>query len=305
MATISADSASARSLGEREPIDPSWWQVIKTTVTDWQEDKATRLAAALAYYTLFSIAPLLLVVTAVAGFAFGDEAVSGQLDQQLQSFMGEDGAAVVEEMVARARKPASGIAASLIGMGLLVWGATGVFSELKDALNTIWEVEPQPNRGWMATIKDRLLSFAMVLSVGFLLLVSLVVSTALSAAEGVMGNLIPGPDILVHLANGLVSLVVIAVLFALIFRYLPDVHVPWRHVWLGALVTAILFTAGKFLFGLYLGRGAIGTTYGAAGSVVVVLLWAYYSSLILFLGAEFTQAHARAFGSRAKTADQG
>ena len=302
MSTMHTATQGTPALGDRGTVPWSWWQILKTTVADWQEDKATQLAAALAYYTLFSIAPLLLVATAVAGFAFGDEAVSGQLDQQLQSFLGADGAKMVEEMIASARKPESGVLASVIGVAVLLWGASGVFTQLKDALNTIWEVPAKPGRGWLMTIKDRVLSFAMVLSIGFLLLVSLLMSTALEAAQKWLGNLIPGPDALISVANEIASLLVVALLFALIFRYLPDVRVPWRHVWLGALATAVLFTLGKFLFGLYLGRGAIGSNYGPAGSVIVILLWAYYSSLILFLGAEFTQAHARAAGEEPKTA---
>jgi len=280
-----------------------WWQVLKTTFSDFQEDKATRLAAALAYYTIFSIAPLLLIVLAVAGFVFGEEAVSARMDEEMRGFVGESGAQVLQDMVAHARKPGAGILASTIGVVLLIFGATGVFAQLKDALNTIWEVEPAPGRGWWRTIRDRVLSFAMVLCIGFILLVSLVVSAALAAAQEWMGNLIPGPDAVVHVLNYVASLLVIALLFALIFKYLPDAQVAWRHVWLGALATAALFTLGKLAFGLYLGQGTIGSTYGAAGSVIVVLLWAYYSAVILFLGAEFTQAHARSSGAAIQPAE--
>ena len=284
-----------------------WWQVVKLTIADWQEDNATRLAAALAYYTLFSIAPLLLVVVAVTGFALGEEAVSGELHTQLQSFLGDDGATLVEEMIARARNPGAGIFASVTGMAALLFGASGAFSQLKDALNTIWEVPPTATGGWWGTIRSRFLSFAMVLCIGFLLLVSLVVSAGLHAAEGMIGNIIPGPDVIVHLANLAISGLIIGALFALILKYLPDAKIPWRHVWRGAALAAVLFTIGKYLFGLYLGRGTISSTYGAAGSVVVLLLWTYYSALILFLGAEFTQAHARIFGgldNLAKTPEQ-
>jgi membrane protein len=272
--------------------------VLRTTFSDWSEDKAPRLGAALAYYTIFSIAPLLLICVAVAGLAMGQEAAVGRLHDEMAGFVGDEGAAAMEEMIAGARRPGSGIVASVIGVVALLFGASGVFRQLKGALNTIWEVEPAPGRGWLRAIKDQFLSFAMVLCISFLLLVSLVVSTALSFVEEWMGNVIPGPDVVLHVVNLAVSFGVVSLLFALIFKYLPDVKVAWKDVWLGAMATAALFVIGKYLFGLYLGRGTIGSTYGAAGAVIVILLWAYYSSQILFLGAEFTQAHARAFGRR-------
>jgi membrane protein len=277
----------------REPINGGWWQVLKTAITDWQQDKAPLLAAALAFYTLFSVAPLLLIVTVILSQIFGEQAVTGQLFQELQGFLGNDGAQLVQDMVIRARAYGSGVTASIVGIVTLVVGATGVFAQLKDALNTIWTVPPSKTPGWLATIQERVLSFAMVLCIGFLLLVSLIINAALAAAQAWAGDLIPGPDAVVHMANSVVSLFVTAVLFALLFKYLPDVKVAWKNVWLGALVTASLFTVGKFLFGLYLGSGTIGTTYGAAGSVVIILLWAYYASMIFLLGAEFTQAHSR------------
>lgn len=280
----------------------AWWQVLKTTFADWSEDKAPRLGAALSYYTIFSLAPLLLLALAIAAFVFGEDAARGRIDQELQGFLGTEGAAAVQEMITHARKPGAGLMASTIGIVFLLFGASGVFAQLKDALNTIWEVAPKPGRGWLRTVKDRFLSFAMVLCIGFLLLVSLVVSTALSAVASWTRDVLPGPDVLFHVANALVSLAIITMLFALIFKYLPDVKIAWKDVWLGAVATAVLFTAGKFLFGLYLGRGTIGSTYGAAGAVIVVLLWAYYSSQILFLGAEFTQAYAKSFGSRIEPA---
>lgn len=281
---------------ETAPVALGWWWVLKTTFSDWQQDQATRLSAALAYYTVFSLAPLLLVVIAVIGWLFGEQAIRGELDQQLVGFVGADAATLISDLVARAARPKEGILASTIGVVMLLMGATGVFTELKEALNAIWDVKVIPERRLVGTFRSRLLSFAMLLSIGFLLLVSLAVSAVLSAIQKRFGEWIGGPETLMFVAHSLTSLVVITTLFALILRFLPDIRLPWKHIATGALFTAILFTVGKFLFGLYLGRGTIGSTYGAAGTVVVILLWAYYSSLIFFLGAEFTQAHARAFG---------
>lgn len=277
-----------------------WWQVFKIAVLDWQKDKVTQLAAALAYYTLFSFAPLLLVLIAVAGTLFGDKAVAGHLYQELRGFLGKEGAAFVQEMVARANQPGAGTTASLISIAMLLYGASNVFSQLKEAMDTIWDVGPHQTAGLWNTIKYYLLSFGMVLSVGFVLLVSMVLHTILATAQKWLEGSVPGTFSIAYISEMLGSLVVTTLLFALMLKYLPDTHVAWRHVWLGAFFTAVLFAIGKFLFGWYLSRGTIGSTYGAAGSVIVVLLWAYYSSLIFLFGAEFTHAHARVFGKGEK-----
>jgi membrane protein len=288
--------AKLRASGNRRTA--SWWRLLKTAASDWSEDKAPRLGAALAYYTVFSIAPLLVIAIGIAGFFFGADAVQSKLDEQLQGFLGRQGAEGVQAMIAAASKPRTGGFATVLGVAALVVGASGVFVQMKDALNTIWEVEPKRGQGIWGMVRDRLLSFAMVLAIGFLLLVTLFVSATLAALTNSLRDFIPGPDIVAHGLDLGVSLAVVTLLFALIFKYLPDAKVAWSDVWLGAAVTAVLFTIGKYAIGMYLGTASVGSAYGAAGSLVIVLLWAYYSSQILFFGAELTQAYARMFGSR-------
>ena len=278
------------------------WTLVKATFSDWTEDKASRLAAALAYYTVFSIAPLLIIVIAVAGRFFGDDAVRGEVATQIQGLIGnEDAAQMIEDMVAAARKPTTSTVATIIGVITLFLGASGLFGQLQDALNTIWEVAPKPGRGWLATIKDRFLSFTMVLGIGFLLLVSLILSATLSAVSGWLGS--DEESVVWQVFNFLISFGVITLLFAMIYKILPDVKIAWSDVWIGAAATALLFTLGKFLIGLYLGRSGISSTFGAAGSLVLILIWVYYSAQILFLGAEFTQVYATKYGSRIEPAD--
>ncbi|MEX0713274.1 MAG: YihY/virulence factor BrkB family protein [Pirellulales bacterium] len=280
----------------------SWWGLIQETYHDWLADKAPRLGAALAYYTVFSLAPILVIVLGVVGLVYGADAAQGEIHQHLAGFLGQDAAKGVEEMIAAARKPMSGTVAIVLGVGALLFGASGVFGQLKDAMNTIWEVEPKPGRGIWGTIKDRFLSFAMVLGVGFLLLVSLALSTALATMGRFAGSVIPLPEVVMHALNLAVSFGVITLLFAMIFKLLPDVDIAWSDVWVGAAATALLFTIGKYVFGLYLGQASVASSYGAAGSLIVVMLWAYYSAQILFFGAEFTQVYARAYGSRIRPA---
>lgn len=274
------------------------WFLIKETFSEWSEDKVTRLAAALSYFTVFSLAPFLLIIIAVAGFFWGQEAVQGEVVGQIGGLVGEEGAQLVEAMLAAAYDPGASLIATGFSIGLLLFGASGLFGQLQDALNVIWEVQPKPGRGILATIKDRFISFTMVLGVAFLLLVSLVLSAALAALQRYFGGLIPVPEIIVQIVNLAISLGVITLLFALMFKILPDAEIAWSDVWLGALVTAVLFTIGKELIGLYLGQAAVGSAYGAAGSLVIILLWVFYSAQILFLGAEFTQVYANHFGSR-------
>ena len=274
----------------------SWWQVLRITVADFRADRASQMAAALAYYTLFSIAPLLLVVVAVAGALLGDKAVVGHLDEELRGFVGQEGAALLQEMVALARRRGGGGIASVLSVLLLLYGASSVFSQLKVALNNIWDIEPRKSARLWYTVKYYLFSFGMVLSVGFVLLVSLILHAILAAMQNWVEGSVPLAVRTAYLWEIAGSILVTSLLFALILKFLPDTHVPWKNVWLGAFVTAVLFTIGKWLFGLYLSHSAIGSSYGAAGSVIVVLLWAYYSALIFLLGAEFTQAQARVFG---------
>jgi membrane protein len=272
--------------------------LVKTTFSEWQEDKAARLAAALAYYTAFSLGPLLLIAISVAGLVFGREAAQGQVVAQMQGLLGEEGAQVIQTAIENASQPSASIVSTLIGLGLLLLGAAGLFGQLQDALNTIWEVQPKPGRGFMGMVKDRFLSFTAVLGTGFLLLVSLVISAGLTAVNTWMADRLPGGALLWQVINQVVSVAVVTLLFALIFKVLPDAEISWRDVWLGAFVTAVLFTIGKYALGLYLGRASVGSAYGAAGSLLVVLVWVYYSAQILFMGAEFTQVYANRFGSR-------
>jgi membrane protein len=272
--------------------------LVKETFREWSEDKVSRLAAALAYYTIFSLAPFLVIVIAVAGFFFGQQAVEGQIVGQIEGLVGTEGAQMIETMIAAAWEPGTGIIATVLSVILLIIGAAGLFGQLQDALNVIWEVQPKPDRGIKDVIRDRFLSFTMVLGVGFLLLVSLVLSAALNVIGQWFTDLLPQATILVQVINLVLSLAIITLLFAMIYKILPDVVIGWRDVWLGAAVTAVLFVIGKELIGFYLGRAAVASAYGAAGSLVVLLLWVFYSAQILFLGAEFTQVYARKHGSK-------
>ena len=258
------------------------FDLLKTAWSEFVADKAQRLAAALAYYTLFSIAPLLLIAIAIAGLVFGRGHAQAQIVAQLRMLTGPAGSKAIEEMLISAAKPKAATLAIVIGFATLLFGAAGVFGQLKDALNTIWNVPEKQSRGIMAMLKDQFLSFGMVFGVGFLLLVSLVIDAVLSALDATLWQ----PIQLV------VSFAVVTVLFAMIFRFVPDVRVEWRDVWFGSAFTAILFVLGKFALGLYLGKSAIGSSYGAAGSLVVLLVWIFWSANILFFGAEFTQVYA-------------
>jgi len=270
------------------------WNLVKESFSEWSEDNVTRLAAALSYYTAFAIAPLLVIAIAIAGFFFGREAASNQIGQQVSGLLGQTAGNAVNEMVQRASaNQGAGVAAAIIGIVTLLFGASGVFGELQSSLNTIWEVAPKPNQGILATIRQRFFSFAMVLGVGFLLLVSL----AISAALGAIGQYLGGsePTLIWKAINFAISFAVTTLLFALIYKVLPDVQIRWSDVWIGAVVTALLFTIGKAALGWYLGRSSTTSTYGAAGSFVALLLWVYYSAQILFLGAEFTHVWANRY----------
>src|SRR6266545_1853556 len=275
----------------------SFFSLLKEAFREWQNDEALQLGAALAYYTIFSLAPLLLVVIALAGLAFGREAVQGQLVGQLQGLVGRQGGVAIQTMVANAGQHGAGVWATLIAFVTILFGSTGVFTQLQTSLNHIWNVKPKPGQGIKGLLRARAAAFGMLLGIGFHLLVSLVVSAALTAVGTYLTGLLPGAEVVLQVLNFLVSLAVITVLFAMIFRFLPDVKITWRDVWLGAGVTALLFTIGKSLIGLYLGNSSVASVYGAAGSLVILLLWTYYSSQILFFGAELTEVWARRRGS--------
>lgn len=275
----------------------SAFNIIKGTATEFGEDNVLRLSAALAYYAIFSIGPLLAIVVGLAGLAFGHDSVRQQIHHALQGMLGENSAKTVDSMMA-ARSHTGSLITTIVGIVALLFGAAGVFGQLQDSLNTIWEVKAKPHAGMWALVRNRFLSFSMVLGVGFLLLVSLALSTAIAALTGALNRMIPMGNVVGHIVDFVVSFGIITLLFAMIFKFLPDVKIPWRKVWVGAIGTAFLFTLGKFLLGLYLGKQSTSSSYGAAGSVIVILMWIYYASVILFFGAEFTQVYAKATGAQ-------
>jgi membrane protein len=266
--------------------------ILKTTFVAWNKHEAPRLGASLAFYTILSLSPLVIIVVALGGFIFSRSTAQTHILSEVQGMIGPDGGKAVASMLANAQKPAAGMLGTVVGLLSLLFGASGVFTELRSALNLIWEVKPEATAGVMALLRERFFSFGMVLSIGFLLLVSLVVSTVLAAAGKFFGGLLPIPSPVLAVFNFLISYIGVAVLFALIFKFVPEAKVRWHNVWLGACVTAIFFTIGKTLIGLYLGKSSVGSTYGAAGSVIVVIVWVYYSAQIFFFGAEFTHAYA-------------
>ncbi|WP_454752033.1 YihY/virulence factor BrkB family protein [Cupriavidus necator] len=279
------------------------FELLRDTVSAWIDDYAPSMGAALAYYTVFSIAPLLLIVISVAGVVFGAEAACGEVVAQLQGLLGPDGAKTIETMLLAVSEPAASTLTAVLGVFVLLVGATTVFAELQSALDRIWRVpERRKISGILALLRARLLSFGMILGIGFLLVVSLVLSAAISALNRLWGPLFGAEELIGHLLDMIVSLVLITVVFAMIYKIMPRVKVRWPDVWLGAAVTALLFTLGKFLIGLYIGKSGVANGYGAAGSLVVVLLWVYYSAQIFLLGAEFTWQYARRFGSRRQEA---
>ena len=278
-----------------------WWTLFKRALAGWWNDNVPRLGASLAYYTLFAIAPILLVAIAIAGLVFGPEAVRGEITGQIRGMVGEEGARTVQGMLEGASRRESGILATAIGVVTFILTSTGAFLELQTALNNIWRVKPKENVNLRSFLVDRLKGFALVVGVGFLLLVSLVVSAGLAALGKYIGGLLPGWVALLQVLNVLVSFGVITLLFAMVYKVLPDVRLQWRHVWVGAATTAGLFTLGKFLIGLYLGTTSTTSTYGAAGSVIVVLLWVYYASQIVLLGAEFTRVYTESTGELVAT----
>lgn len=275
------------------------WALLKKVVTSWLDDYAPSMGAALAYYTLFSLAPLLLIVISVAGLVFGQDAARGEIESQLRGLMGEQGASAVQALLASVDKPTEGVTATVVGIVLLLVGATTVFGELQDALDRIWRAPIQDRSGgWLALIRARLLSFGMILAIGFLLMVSLILSAVLSIVEHWWSTLYGGWLFIANLVNGIAGFFLIAAMFALIYKIMPRVRVQWRDVWIGAVFTALLFTLGKALIGFYIGRSGVVSGFGAAGSLVVVLLWVYYSAQIFLIGAEFTWVYANTWGSR-------
>jgi len=282
--------AAERARGRVASAGQAGFRLLRQAALAWWRDDVPRLGAALSYYTVFSLAPVLIVSVAVAGLVFGTDVASAAIVHQLGGLMGPEGASVIETLIERAAlRPEAGWVATVIGVVTILIGASGAFSELKHALNRIWDVEAPPSGGVLLLLRTRLASFSMVLAIGFLLLVSLVISAGLSALDELAGSAGDALQPLFSLLNLLISLGVVTLLFALIFRVLPDRRVDWRDIWPGAATAAVLFVIGKTLIGLYLGNTAVASVYGAASSVVVLLVWVYYSTQIMFLGAELTE----------------
>jgi len=275
----------------------TWWTLVKASVSSWLDDYAPSMGAALSYYTVFSLAPLLLIVVSVAGLVFGEDAVRGELFAQLQGLMGADAAKAIQDLLASVNKPAHGIVGTLVGVALLVFGATTVFGELQDALDRIWRAPARKKGGLWSLLRARLLSFGMILGLAFLLMVSLVLGAAISALGKWWGPAFGGWETLLQIVNLLVGFGLTTLVFAMIYKLMPRVKVEWHDVWLGALVTSLLFTIGKFLIGLYIGKSGVASGFGAAGSLIVVFIWVYYSAQIFLLGAEFTWVYAKTLGS--------
>lgn len=264
------------------------WALLKRTFSAWNEHDAFTLSAAVAFYTILSLAPLVILLTSLVAIVFGHSSAINQIIDRLQSLIGRNGAEMVRTMVDHAQEPSAGIFASVVGIVTLLFSASGVFNELRLALNKMWDIRPPDGDGIMAFLKDRIVAIGMVLAFGFLLLLSLFVSIALVAMRKLAGNVVPTPDYAIGIINIVFSIVSIAVVFALVLKYVPQTSVRWRPVWIGAAVTSVLFTLGKYLIAIYLGRAAFGSAYGVAGSFIGITIWVYYSALIFFFGAEFT-----------------
>lgn len=276
------------------------WKLLMKVYNDWSDDKASRLAAALAFYTILSLAPILVIVIAIAGFAFGAPVVREEIANAIQNLVGRDGADAIKMVMENAAMPGHNTIAETAGLLVLIFGAAEVFIQLKDSLNDVWDVKPRFDQGILGTIREYFFSLSMVVGIGFLLLVSLVVSAALSAFGVFIGAHLPHNDILLRIINFSISFAVTTFIFALTYKVVPDARIAWSDVWIGAGVTALLFIVGKFLIGLYIFYSAEGLAYGAAGSLVVLMIWVYYSAQIFLMGAEFTKVYAEKFGSRIK-----
>jgi membrane protein len=280
----------------------SAWLLIKATFENWVAHKDATQGAALAYYSIFSVGPLLVIAIAIAGFAFGQEAARGEVQGQLSGLLGQNGATAVDAMLAGANQPEQGMLATIIGTAVLLFTALGVVVQLKSAFNSVWEVDERQISGLWQFIRTYLVSLAAVIGLGFLLLVSLLFTTTLSAAGQYLGGQLPQTTL--QIAGSLISFAAITAMFAAMFKWLPDTRVEWRDVWLGAAITAVLFELGKLLIGIYIGRLALASTYGAAASLVILLIWVYYTSQIVLLGAEFTHCYASRFRAGSQASNQ-
>jgi membrane protein len=286
---------------ERVKFLGAFTALLKQAGIAWLADDAPRFGAALAFYTLFSLAPVLIVAVSIAGLVFGAKAAQGEIVRQFQGLMGTQGAAAIETIIQSTNRPALGMFSTTLALLAILVGASGAFNELQDALNTIWRVDNNTRNFWMVTVKHRFFSLGLVIATGFLLLTSLIVTASLSAAEKFVSNLLPLSVLLLQSVNVVFSFGVIAILFALIFKFIPDTTIRWRDVRMGAAITSLLFTGGKVVIGFYLGHSALTSAYGAAASLVVFLIWIYFSAQILLFGAELTYVYALEYGSRRKT----
>lgn len=277
-------------------------KILRQAVREWSEDNAPRLGAALAFYTIFAIAPLLVICTAIAGLVLGEDAARGQLLARASELIGAEAAAVLQTMVTSASEPRVGTTATIIGVVTMVLAAIGFFSELQSSLNVIWNVEPRKDAGWLEFLRIRLLSFVMVLATALILFAMMIASTVLTAISTMFGE--TAFAFLGPLGNWTLTFVVMTLLFAMVYRFLPDAKIAWSDVWLGSLVTALLFSAGNYAIGIYLGQSAISSAYGAAGSLAVLLAWLYYASQVFLMGAEVTQVYAKECGSGIIPSDQ-
>lgn len=275
-------------------------RLFQETFKEWQADKAPLIAAALAYYTVFSISPLLVIAIAIAGTVFGDQTAQKEITDQLVALVGQDGVKPILQALNNISQPKIRGFASLISIGILILGASGIFAQLQDALNTVWKVKPQPGQGVMLFLRKRLLSFLMVLAIGFLLILSLVLSAVVATLSRYRTDFLPGSSVLWENLDLIVSFGLITFLFCLMFKYVPDVKIAWKDVFIGSIITALLFLFGKYLLGLYLSKGSLGSAYGAAGSLIVFLAWVYYSAQIILFGAEFTHVYTRMYGSKVR-----
>lgn len=274
------------------------WEVLKNAFTGFSDHKVTKLSGSLAYYTVFSMAPLLVVIISLCGIFLGQEAAQGQIYSQLSGFLGPDTAAQLQEIIKKASLGDKSTVAFVIGVVTLLVGSTTVFADIQDSINTIWGLKPKPKRGWLKLLQNRFLSFSVIISLGFILLVSLGITALLDGfSERLQARFSDISVIFFYILNQVITLAVISLIFGVIFRVLPDAIIKWKDVILGSIVTAVLFMIGKFGISIYIGQSDVGSTYGAAGSLVIVLLWTYYSSIILYFGAEFTKAYAMAYGS--------
>ena len=277
------------------------WDILQAAAADWVEDKAAQMGAALAFYSVLSLAPIVVIALSIVSLFIDPKTATAQFLTQMESMVGSEGAKAIQGMLENAQEPKTGAVAAVLGIVTLLFGASGVFGQLQEAMNNIWNVPAKKSGGIWGMVRSRFLSFAMVLGTGFLLLISLLLSAVIAGLGQQLGHMWPALEPLSHFANEVATFLAVTLLFALMFKLLPDTRVEWRDVWVGAVLTAVLFTVGKLLIGLYLGKSAVGSAYGAAGSLVVLLVWIYYSAQILFFGAELTHAIAERRGTKQTT----